>query len=187
MRDQRAKAELFNVSFVADDVPSVVKAINSAIDRGAETRILQESTLAHGESLSIDPIGAMRSSAPGALLYAWTDRPHPFTKGRAHAKLAAADADLAFLTCASLTGHALEKNMEAGVLLMGGHVSLSLHAHLHVLIETTKWCAGAAAAAEAIGGLKALPRLEGGQEFLDLRSPLRGVSVATDYRIQLLF
>jgi phosphatidylserine/phosphatidylglycerophosphate/cardiolipin synthase-like enzyme len=132
---QRAKSELFIVSFVAYDVPSIVKAINSAIDRSVEARILMEASLTHGGSLSIDPIGAMRSSVPGALLYAWTDRPHPFTSGRVHAKLAVADAELAFLTSANLTGHALEKNMEAGVLLTGGHVPASLRAHLHALID----------------------------------------------------
>lgn len=132
---QRAKSELFIVSFVAYDVPSVVKAINSAIGRGVETRILMEAALNHGGSLSVDPIGAMRSSVPGASLYAWTDRPHPFTNGRVHAKLAVADTDLAFLTSANLTGHALEKNMEAGILLTGGHVPLSIRAHLHALIE----------------------------------------------------
>jgi phosphatidylserine/phosphatidylglycerophosphate/cardiolipin synthase-like enzyme len=76
-------------------------------------------------------------------LYVWTDRPHPFTNGRVHAKVAVADSAIAFLTSAiafltsaNLTGHALEKNMEAGVLLTGGHVPLSLRDHLHALIET---------------------------------------------------
>jgi hypothetical protein len=115
-------------------LPSSTRTTRPSI--GAPNPNSPESTLVHGESLSIDPIGAMRSSASGALLYAWTGRPHP-SKGRAHAKLAVADADLAFLTSASLTSHALEKNIEAGVVLMGGHVSLSLHAQLHALIETT--------------------------------------------------
>jgi cardiolipin synthase len=132
---QRAKSELFLVSFVTYDVPSVVKAINSTIGRGVETRILMEASLTHGGSLSVDPIGLMRSSVPGASLYAWTDRPHPFTNGRVHAKLAIADENLAFLTSANLTGHALEKNMEAGVLITGGHVPVGLRAHLHALIE----------------------------------------------------
>jgi phosphatidylserine/phosphatidylglycerophosphate/cardiolipin synthase-like enzyme len=132
----RAKAELFIVSFVAYDVPSVVNAINSAIDRGVQTRILVEASLTHGGSLSIDPVATMRGCVPLALLYAWTDRPQPFTNGRVHAKVAVADNELAFLTSANLTGHALEKNMEAGVLVTGGEVPISLRAHLHALIET---------------------------------------------------
>ncbi|WP_439923649.1 DISARM system phospholipase D-like protein DrmC [Nitrobacter sp. JJSN] len=133
---QRAKSELFIVSFVAYDVPSVITAINSAIDRGVETRILVEASLTQGGSLLVDPVATMRSCVPSALLYAWTDRPHPFTNGRVHAKVAVADDSTAFVTSANLTGHALEKNMEAGVLVTGGHVPASLQSHLRALIET---------------------------------------------------
>lgn len=133
---QHAKSELFIVSFVAYDVPSVVRAINAAIDRGVETRILIEASSANGGSLPVDPVATMRSCVPSALLYAWTDRPHPFTNGRVHAKVAVADERTAFLTSANLTGHALEKNMEAGILVTGGHVPASLRAHLHALIKT---------------------------------------------------
>src|SRR4051794_29212200 len=90
----RAKAELFIVSFVAYDVPSVVSAINAAVDRGVRTRILLEASSTHGGSLSVDPVATMGGCAPSALLYAWTDRPHPFTNGRVHAKVAVADSDL---------------------------------------------------------------------------------------------
>lgn len=50
--------------------------------------------------------------------------------------MAVADGNSAFLTSANLTGHALEKNMEAGVVISGGHVPAGLRAHLHALIET---------------------------------------------------
>jgi phosphatidylserine/phosphatidylglycerophosphate/cardiolipin synthase-like enzyme len=133
---QQAKRELFIVSFVAYDIPSVIAAINSAVDRGVDTRILVEASLTQGGSLLVDPVSTMRNAVPSAKLYVWTDRPHPFTNGRVHAKVAVADSAIAFLTSANLTGHALEKNMEAGVLLTGGHVPSSLHDHLHALIET---------------------------------------------------
>jgi cardiolipin synthase len=132
----RARSELFIVSFVTYDVPSVIAAINSAIDRGVEARILVEASSSQGGSLLVDPVATMKSSVPSALLYGWTDRPHPFTNGRVHAKVAVADGTAAFLTSANLTGHALEKNMEAGVLISGGDIPASLHAHLRALIET---------------------------------------------------
>ena len=133
---QGARSELFIVSFVAYDVPSVITAINSAIERGVETRILVEASLTQGGSLLVDPVAMMRRCVPSALLYAWTDRPHPFTNGRVHAKVAVADDSSAFLTSANLTGHALEKNMEAGLLVNGGPVPASLRSHLRALIET---------------------------------------------------
>lgn len=132
----KAKRELFIVSFVAYDVPSVIGAINAATDRGVDTRVLVEASLTQGGSLLVDPVSTMRSAVPSAKLYVWTDRPQPFTDGRVHAKVAVADDTAAFLTSANLTGHALEKNMEAGVLLTGGHIPSSLRDHLHALIET---------------------------------------------------
>ncbi|MGB7046280.1 MAG: hypothetical protein WBD65_15695, partial [Methylocella sp.] len=42
---QQAKRELFIVSFIAYDIPSVIASINSAVDRGVDTRILVEASL----------------------------------------------------------------------------------------------------------------------------------------------
>ncbi|NVN09809.1 DISARM system phospholipase D-like protein DrmC [Nguyenibacter vanlangensis] len=133
---QRVTKELFIVSFVAYDVASIIAAINSAIARGVDTRILVEASVTQGGSLLVDPVSTMRNAVPSAKLYVWTDRPHPFTNGRVHAKVAVADGVVAFVTSANLTGHALEKNMEAGLLLTGGHVPSSLRDHLYALIET---------------------------------------------------
>ena len=131
-----AQSDLFLVSFVAYDVPSVVDALNAAAARGVDVRILLETSTSHGGSLSVDPIATMRRGVPSAASYVWIDRPAPFTEGRVHAKVAVADGNRAFLTSANLTGHALEKNMEAGVVISGGHIPTGLRAHLHALIET---------------------------------------------------
>lgn len=131
-----AQNDLFLVSFVAYDVSLVVDALNAAAARGIEIRILLETSTSQGGSLSYDPVSTMRRCVPSAALYVWTDRPAPFTEGRVHAKVAVADGNSAFLTSANLTGHALEKNMEAGVVISGGHVPAGLRAHLHALIET---------------------------------------------------
>ncbi len=130
------QSDIFLVSFVAYDVSSVVDALNTAAARGIEVCVLLETSTSHGGSLSIDPIAIMRRCVPSAALYVWTDRPAPYTDGRVHAKVVVADGGTAFLTSANLTGHALEKNMEAGVVISGGHVPTGLRAHLHALIET---------------------------------------------------
>ena len=131
-----AQSDLFLVSFVAYDVASVVESLNAATARGIDTRILLETSTSHGGSLSVDSVSTMRSSVPLAALYVWTERPYPFADGRVHAKVAVADGKSAFLTSANLTGHALEKNMEAGVIIRGGNVPSSLREHLHALIQT---------------------------------------------------
>lgn len=123
---RNAKLDLFLVSFVAYDVSSVVEALNYAAARNIEIQILLETSTTHGGSLSVDPVATMRRCVPSAALYVWSNRPVPFADGRVHAKVAVADGNVAFLTSANLTGHAMEKNMEAGVLIEGGPIPDSL-------------------------------------------------------------
>ena len=131
-----AERELFLVSFVAYDVPPIVIALNEATRRGVEVRFLLESSESHGGSLSVDPIRTMGAAVPGAALYAWQDKAELFAGGRVHAKVAVADGRIAFVSSANLTGHALGKNMEAGVRIEGGSIPAALVAHLSALINT---------------------------------------------------
>ena len=132
----RAKNDLFLVSFVVYDVPSVVDALNTATARNVDVRILLEASTDHGGSLKMDPIYLMRRNVPAARLYTWADRSGQFAEGRVHAKVVVSDGNAAFLTSANLTGHALEKNMEAGIVITGEDLPSNLREHLHALIET---------------------------------------------------
>ena len=131
-----AEQSLFITSFVAYDVSTIVKALNDASARGVSISMLLESSQDHGGSISFDVIGKMRILVPSAKLYAWRERSAPFADGRVHAKVAVADDDLCFITSANLTGHAMEQNMEAGVLLSGGQIPRLLHDHLQALVDT---------------------------------------------------
>ncbi len=130
-----AKDTLFITSFVAYDVSSIVKALNAALSRGVAVSMLLESSQSHGGSINIDVIGKMRSLVPQAKLYAWIDKEHEFFDGRVHAKVAVADAYTCFITSANLTGYAMEKNMEAGVLISGGRIPVQLDEQLRSLID----------------------------------------------------
>ena len=59
-----------------------------------------------------------------------------FIDGKVHAKVAVADGCECFLSSANLTGHAMEKNMEAGILITGGGIPRNLHEHLDALVTT---------------------------------------------------
>jgi len=131
-----AKQTLFVTSFVAYDVSTIVKALNDASTRGVSISMLLESSQDHGGSMSFDVIGKMRTLVPTAKLYAWRERAAQFSDGRVHAKVAVADGDVCFITSANLTGHAMEQNMEAGVLLTGGQIPKLLHDHLQALVDT---------------------------------------------------
>ena len=130
-----AQADLFLVSFVAYDVRSVVTAMNEAASRAVRLRVLLEASTSHGGSLSIDPAAMMRARVPAADIYTWKEKPEPFVDGKVHAKVAVVDGARAFITSANLTGHALEKNMEAGVLVNGGPVPRTLGDHIQALID----------------------------------------------------
>ena len=71
---------------------------------------------------------------PSVRLYAWQEKAEPFSNGCVHAKVAVADRGICFITSANLTGYAMEKNMEAGVLVRGGHLPDELHRHLEALV-----------------------------------------------------
>ena len=130
-----AEQTLFITSFVAYDVSTIVKALNAAYERGVSITMLLESSQDHGGSINIDVIGKMRGLVPGAQLYAWRDKTGDFADGRVHAKVAVADKNSCFITSANLTGYAMEKNMEAGVLISGGAVPHTLADHLISLLQ----------------------------------------------------
>ena len=131
-----ARESLFITSFVAYDVSIIVNALNSAAERGVSITMLLESSQGHGGSINIDVIRKMRGLVPGAQIYAWGDKTGDFADGRVHAKVAVADKASCFITSANLTGYAMEKNMEAGVLISGGSVPRLLADHLVSLHQT---------------------------------------------------
>ncbi len=131
-----AQQSLFITSFVAYDVSTIVKALNLANDRGVVISMLLELSKDHGGSITFDAIGKMRALVPAAKLYAWRDKVDPFSDGRVHAKVAVSDGRMCFITSANLTGHAMEKNMEAGVLISGGRIAKLLDEHLCSLVDT---------------------------------------------------
>ncbi|MEO6080896.1 MAG: DISARM system phospholipase D-like protein DrmC [Steroidobacteraceae bacterium] len=130
-----ATNDFFLVSFVAYNVPSVITALNEAGGRGVRLRMLLEAAMEHGGTLNYDPAATMRSRVPLAELFTWKDKTEPFVDGKVHAKVAVVDGARAFITSANLTGYALEKNMEAGVLISGGPVPRTLIDHLQGLID----------------------------------------------------
>ncbi len=129
-----ANRELFLTSFVAYKVSAIVDALKEAVERGVKVSILLESSDEHGGGSTIDSIGKMRELLPGARVLHWSRKSDDFVDGKVHAKVAVADGHECFLSSANLTGHAMEKNMEAGILITGGGIPRNLHEHLAALV-----------------------------------------------------
>ncbi|HDY1021125.1 MULTISPECIES: DISARM system phospholipase D-like protein DrmC [Enterobacteriaceae] len=131
-----AERTLFITSFVAYNVPTIAKALNAANERGVMISILLELSQDQGGSVTFDTIAKMRIQVPSAKLYTWQDKDNEYYGGCVHAKVAVADAKECFITSANLTEHAMEKNIEAGVLISGGSIPKQLNEHLFSLVKT---------------------------------------------------
>lgn len=135
-----AQHRLFVVSFVAYEVESVLLALNRADARGVRLSIILESSERHGGRVSFDSVKKMKEAIPGAHVYIWSaeakDRDTGGLGGAVHAKCAVADGRTAFITSANLTNAAMERNMELGVLVGGGHLPDQLDRHLNALVTT---------------------------------------------------
>lgn len=128
-----AEHSLFVTSFVAYDVSSVIKAMNEAAGRGVSISMLLELSQDQGGSVNFDAVSKMKGLVPSVKVYVWRDKGDEFAGGRVHAKVAVADSKLCFITSANLTGFAMERNMEAGVLIKGNTAKL-LREHLDALV-----------------------------------------------------
>ncbi|WP_068829859.1 DISARM system phospholipase D-like protein DrmC [Pseudomonas sp. BMS12] len=133
---EAAKERLFITSYVAYDVESVIAALLAAMGRKVMVEFLLELPSIHGGKVSIDAIANLRSILPDAKFYVWKEKAESFKNGSVHAKVAVADGQICFITSANLTGFAMERNMEAGVLIKDGHVPDKLHRHLDALVST---------------------------------------------------
>lgn len=131
-----AQEDLFITSFVAYKIEPIIDAITAAIDRGVKVRLLLESSKEHGGSIKQDVVKAMRKALPGAEIYTWRKKEGEFEGGKVHAKVAVADGRRCFLTSANLTGHAMEKSMEAGVVCVDGPLPKQLRDHLLALVTS---------------------------------------------------
>jgi len=130
-----AQKELFITSFVAYNVQSIVNALNAVCDKGITLTMLLESSQEDGGSIGMDVIARMKKLIPLAQVYAWKEKSGEFENGRVHAKVAVADRASCFITSANLTGYAMEKNMELGLLVNGGTIPGLISDHLKALID----------------------------------------------------
>ena len=131
-----ARHKIFITSFVAYDVASIMTALQRALERKVTVTMLLEASDKHGGGVSIDGIGKMKAGLPAAKMLTWSRRAGGFESGKVHAKVAVADESICFVSSANLTGYAMEKNMELGILVRGGALPRDLHRHLEAL-ETT--------------------------------------------------
>lgn len=135
-----AEEELLLVSYVVYNVPGVATALESALDRGVETRLVLEFHGSVEGGQKIDPWEALGELPSEVHVYEWPFDQRPLfpgtnKKGYIHAKCAVADRHLAFVSSANLTTYAMNANLELGLLVRGGKVPSRIMANFDELIS----------------------------------------------------
>ncbi|MGM7724087.1 DISARM system phospholipase D-like protein DrmC [Metabacillus sp. Hm71] len=130
-----AEHRIFIVSFVAYELPSLVRSLQNAISRNVKIDMLLEISNEQGGRVNSDSIKIMKDVIPSADIYVW-DKSNNSSLGAVHPKCVVSDGHQAFITSANLTRAAMERNMELGVLIKGGSVPSRLGMHLESLITT---------------------------------------------------
>ncbi len=134
-----AQRELWLVSFAAFRVPHLLAALRAAITRGVKIRFLLETTDDSAGALSVDARAAFPADLLASVqLYTWPlenrQRNSAGRPAKLHAKFALADRCTALISSANLTADALERNMEAGILICGGPLPARLSEHIDRLV-----------------------------------------------------
>ncbi len=132
-----AKAELVFVSFAAFRIPDALAALQRAVTRGVHIKLILESETDSGGKYRQfgSGFGDELAGTPGVQFYSWPSDHRP-TGGLLHAKAVIADGRFALITSANLTEHAINLNIEIGVLIEGGPVPRKLHSHVFSLIDS---------------------------------------------------
>ena len=125
-----AKEELLLVSYATQPEPTISAALVSAERRGVAVTLLLERTSDNpGYRGHRDPFPTLSARR---LTWPLTARPGGASM---HAKIIVVDSVAALVGSANVTGHAMAKNLECGVLIRGGLAPAEIRAHVVGLVE----------------------------------------------------
>lgn len=133
----RAQRELLVVSFAAYRIGSIVAKMGEAAGRGVHIDIVLDSPVAEGGKLDADAALAFAALGSRPRFWAWPAWRRAIPGGGTaamHAKAAVADRAVALVGSANFTGHALNHNMELGLLVEGGPVPARIAGHFAALM-----------------------------------------------------
>lgn len=136
-----ARRELLLVSYATYQMPQLVGKVSEAVERGVTVNLVLEFHGDHAEEKQVwDPVKGLGADlAEGVRIYQWPIDLREATPsgkvGYLHVKCAVADRRQAFVSSANLTVHAMERNMELGVVIRGGHLPDQMAEHFDNLIS----------------------------------------------------
>jgi cardiolipin synthase C len=134
-----SRTSLLVVSFAAFGVADVVRELQTAAQRGVRIDLIMEGTEAEGGALqsNLGAADAFAALRPHATFWTWPAARRLAVGGsRAalHAKLVAADDQVAIVGSANLTDRALARNIELGIIVRDPLVVRRMTAHFRSLM-----------------------------------------------------
>jgi phosphatidylserine/phosphatidylglycerophosphate/cardiolipin synthase-like enzyme len=131
-----AERQLLVISFAAYRVPVIVDALVAATGRGVQLDLVLETAADSAGKLTFDSLNAF-AELDHTRIWHWPSARRPrLESGSAvlHAKAIVADAKLAFVTSANLTGHAIAYNIELGLLVRSAAAAGRIDGYVRGLI-----------------------------------------------------
>lgn len=128
-----ARTQLIVVSFAAYRVAPVTAALKTAATRGVDVRLILETAEDSDGHLSNDAADAFRELHQLVSFWVWPRDRRPEGGASMHVKAVIVDGRAALVTSANLTGYALERNMELGLVIRGGAAPQRLADHFQAL------------------------------------------------------
>jgi len=134
---ETAEQEVLLVTYAAYKAERALDALRDATDRRVRVKLVIELAQQSGRKITFDGLQTFRTAVPLAEVYYWPperrQRSASGSYGAMHAKCVVADRRRAIVSSANLTDHALEVNMELG-LLVERNVAARLAEHFDQLI-----------------------------------------------------
>jgi cardiolipin synthase len=130
---RRAQSRLALMSFSSYPIAGLLDELGAACARGVAVRLILESALESGGTLTVDAARPFATLRGRANFYVW---PHALRTAGAsmHAKVAVADGNVALVTSANLTERGVDSNLELGTYFEGNAIPAQIERGLDDLI-----------------------------------------------------
>jgi phosphatidylserine/phosphatidylglycerophosphate/cardiolipin synthase-like enzyme len=131
-----ARRELLLMTYSAKPHPDIRAALSAAVSRGVEVTAVVETLQGAGSALAGSEPAAAFAAIPGLQLWHWPVKRRTEPGSKMHAKLAVGDRRVLLVSSANLTQSGVARNIEAGVLVRGGHTPRRVAEHIAELKAT---------------------------------------------------
>lgn len=126
----QARIDVLLIGFAVHTEPSMTAALHEAQERGVDITLLLER---HADNPASTGSGTAFPDLIATRL-AWPASGRP-EGASLHAKVLVVDGSAALIGSANVTGAALERNLESGLLITGGPEPSAVRGHVHSLLE----------------------------------------------------